>query len=167
MKIDVTWTITAIIAVSSFLSPIAVAIINNLHQAKMRKMELDHDRQIKELNLKQQAIIRQTDICYADKKNACSEVLRCAGTFASNKKSTEKYKNLHSAIDTAFLFCSYGTRRYLDYFLEQIDQTFFGDGLSESERISYSNEVSALANALSNDLESTKPVVDSEDSEYQ
>ena len=121
LKIDVTWTITAIIAVSSFLSPIAVAIINNLHQAKMRKIELDHDRQIKELNLKQQAIIRQADIYYADKKSAYSEVLRCAGTFASNKKSAEKYRALHSAIDTAFLFCSYGTRSYLDYFLELDD----------------------------------------------
>ena len=33
MTFDVTWTITAIIAVSSFLSPIAVAIINNMHNS--------------------------------------------------------------------------------------------------------------------------------------
>ncbi len=43
MNVNITWTITAIIAVSSFLSPIAVAIINNLHHAKMRKLELEHD----------------------------------------------------------------------------------------------------------------------------
>lgn len=48
LKFDITWTITAIIAVSSFLSPIAVAVINNLHHAKMRRMELDYDRHIKE-----------------------------------------------------------------------------------------------------------------------
>ena len=43
MTFNITWTITAIIAVSSFLSPIAVAIINNHHHVRIRKMELEHD----------------------------------------------------------------------------------------------------------------------------
>lgn len=69
MSLDITWTITAIIAVSSFLSPIVVAIINNRHQARLRKYELEHDRQIKQIDLNQQALIRQADVYYADKKS--------------------------------------------------------------------------------------------------
>lgn len=165
MKIDVTWTITAIIAVSSFLSPIAVAIINNLHQAQMRKMELNYNRQIKELDLKQQAITRQTGIYYFDKKTAFSDVLKYAGRFASQKYDLTSYNLLHSAIDVAMLFSSYETRSALNIFLDHVDHIYFGTGASEEERANYSDAVSFLASSLNLELESTKPVVDSESSE--
>ena len=51
MTIEITWTITAIIAVSSFLSPIFVARINNKHQEKLRKLELEHDEYMRQLDL--------------------------------------------------------------------------------------------------------------------
>ena len=73
MTFDVTWTITAIIAVSSFLSPIAVAIINNMHNTKMRKIELEHDEYIRWLNFQQSTIINQFNVYYSDKKNAFAE----------------------------------------------------------------------------------------------
>ena len=57
MEINITWTITAIIAVSSFLSPIAVAIINNRHHAQIRKMELKHDEYMHWLDLQQSTTI--------------------------------------------------------------------------------------------------------------
>lgn len=68
MEINITWTITAIIAVSSFLSPIVVAIINNRHHARLRKMELEHDEYIRWLDLQQTTTVKQFDIYYADKK---------------------------------------------------------------------------------------------------
>lgn len=34
MDFQITWTITAIIAVSSFLSPVVVAVINNRHHSQ-------------------------------------------------------------------------------------------------------------------------------------
>lgn len=49
MKFDITWSITAIIAVSSFLSPIVVSIINNKHQYAMRKLELNANLADKQL----------------------------------------------------------------------------------------------------------------------
>ena len=162
LEFDITWTITAIIAVSSFFSSIAVAVINNHHHAKMRKMELDYDQRIKELDLKQQVIIRQADIYYADKKRAYSEVLKCAGNFSFQKQNTESYGILHSAIDNAILFCSSNTRNSLDSFLSKVNAKFLGGNLSEPELLEYSNEVSLLAVALSHDLESTKPVMDCE-----
>lgn len=42
MTIEITWTITAVIAVSSLLSPIFVALINNRNNAKIRNLELEH-----------------------------------------------------------------------------------------------------------------------------
>ena len=41
MKLDITWTITAIIAVASFLSPVIVTLFNNHHDYKVRKLEID------------------------------------------------------------------------------------------------------------------------------
>lgn len=43
MNFDITWTITAVIAVSSFLSPVVVSWMNNKHHYKMRKLELQSD----------------------------------------------------------------------------------------------------------------------------
>lgn len=52
MEIDLTWTITAIIAVSSFASSVAVALINNKQQQKMHQMDLDYDKSVAELRVK-------------------------------------------------------------------------------------------------------------------
>ena len=41
MKVDLTWTITAIIAVASFMSPVIVTLLNNRHDYKLRKLEVD------------------------------------------------------------------------------------------------------------------------------
>lgn len=67
MKFDITWTITSIIAVSSFLSPIFVACVNNWHHSKIRQLELEHDRALKRIDLQLQASIRQLDVYYNDK----------------------------------------------------------------------------------------------------
>ena len=77
MAIEITWTITAIIAVSSFISPIFVAIINNKHQIKMRRLELEHDEYMRQLDLQQQTMVRQFDIYYADKKSCFSQFFTC------------------------------------------------------------------------------------------
>lgn len=41
MKFDLTWTITAIIAVASFMSPVIVTLLNNRHNYKVKKLEID------------------------------------------------------------------------------------------------------------------------------
>lgn len=41
MKFDLTWTITAIIAVTSILSPVIVTLINTHHNYKIRRLEID------------------------------------------------------------------------------------------------------------------------------
>lgn len=41
MKIDLTITITTILAIAAIISPIATAIINNRYQLKLKRMELE------------------------------------------------------------------------------------------------------------------------------
>lgn len=59
MELNLTVTISVIIALVALVSPIAVAIINNRYQARLRKMELQHDLEVK-----------QMDVYYSEKKQA-------------------------------------------------------------------------------------------------
>ena len=161
MNFDITWTITAIIAVISFLSPIFVALINNHHHAKMRKMELEHDEFLRKLDLQQQISIRQADIYYADKKKAFSEFLYHAGQYAFSKHHEQIYENLLSASQQALLFCNAANQELLQKFIEETDR-LLGTGYSFDKRNEYSKFVSKVALALSRELESSKPVIDCE-----
>lgn len=160
MQFDVTWTITAIIAVSSFLSPIAVAIINNRHQIKMRKMELDHDDRIMQMNLQQQALTRQSDIYYSDKKVAFSDFTQCAGAFSLSRQSGERYHALHSSIDKALLFCNSENQKLLIDFRNYVDTEIYGSTYGQRERDEYSKALIEISLSLNRELELTKPVID-------
>lgn len=109
MKFDITWTITSIIAVSSFLSPVLVAIINNRHQRKMRKMELEHDIAVKKLT-----------IHYEDKKKAFSDFLFNAGIMCSNNVAYEIKQNFFACVQTASLFASAENQNLISKFASDI-----------------------------------------------
>ena len=160
MTIEITWTITAIIAVSSFFSPIAVAIINNRHHAKMRKMELEHDRTMYQLKLQEESILRQSQIYYSDKKTAFSEFTGKAGLFSMGKQSRNDYENLLSSINNALLFCSHENQMLLCEFQNYVDTKCFGYGYSAPERSEYAKKLNNIALSLNKELESTKPVID-------
>lgn len=162
MKFDITWTITAVIAVSSFLSPIFVAIINNRHHTKLRKMELEHDEYLKRLELQQHASIRQSDIYYSDKKSAFSEFVKCSGEFSIDRQRGGRYQVLHSAIDNALLFCNPKNQKHLNDFLNYIDTQVFGSTSGINERVEYSKRLNEICLSLNQELESTKPVIDCE-----
>lgn len=59
MELNLTITISVIIALIALISPIAVAIINNRYHMKLRKMELQYEISTK-----------QMDVYYSDKKQA-------------------------------------------------------------------------------------------------
>lgn len=163
MKFDVTWTITAIIAVSSFLSPIFVAIINNRHHAKIRKMELEHDECVRWLDLQQSTIIKQFDIYYEDKKKAFSHFAHDAGLFSFAKQNHHEYQALQASAHTAMLFCNESNCHLLSDFLEYADN-IFGDGYSKNERDEYTKTFTSVITSLNKELASTKPVIQREQS---
>lgn len=165
MNINITWTITAVIAVSSFLSPVAVAVINNRHHAKIRKLELEHDEYMRQLDLQQQLMTKQFDIYYSDKRNVFSELMDKAGNYIFNTQKTTSYNSLHASIDRAILFCSTDNQIKLYDFLKYTDE-IFGRQLSPNERSKYSETVNSLSLALNAELKSTKPVIDCERCEH-
>ena len=164
MEINITWTITAIIAVSSFLSPIAVAIINNHHHARIRKMELDHDKYMRWLDLQQSTTIKQFDIYYEDKKKAFSDFTHAAGIYSHGKKNAPDYQSLQSATHTAMLFCSTLNYDLLSDFLEYADK-ISGSGYTQPERDEYTKTLTTITTSLNEELASTKPVIQREPSE--
>lgn len=66
--LDLSWVITAVIAIAAFLSPVAVALINNHHAYKMKKLEFCHEENMKKLSLSHEAAQKQFEIYYTDKK---------------------------------------------------------------------------------------------------
>lgn len=163
MKFDVTWTITAIIAVSSFLSPIFVAIINNRHHAKIRKMELEHDEHIRWLDFQQSTIIKQFDVYYEDKKKAFSDFAHAAGLFSFAKQHSQEYQSLQSATHIAMLYCTPSNYDLLSDFLEYADN-IFGDRYTKNERDDYTKTLTTVITSLNEELASTKPVIQCESS---
>ena len=158
MKINITWTITAIIAVSSFLSPIAVAIINNRHHARIRKMELEHDEYMRWLDLQQATVIKQFDIYYADKKKAFADFANAAGQFSHSKQSINVYQSLQSTTHIAMLYCNKSNYDLLSDFLAYAD-SIWGNGYTKNERGEYTKTFTSIATALNKELASTKPVI--------
>lgn len=164
MKFNVTWTITAIIAVSSFLSPIFVAIINNRHQAKMRKMELEHAEHIRWLDFQQSTVIKQFDVYYEDKKKAFSDFAHAAGLFSFAKEEENEYQLLQASAHKAMLFCNQSNYDFLSDFLEYVDD-IFGSGYTKTERDEYTKTLTSIITSLNEELASTKPVIQCKPSE--
>ena len=160
--LDLSWVITAVIAIAAFLSPVAVALINNHHAYKMKKLEFCHEENMKKLSLSHEAAQKQFEIYYADKKTAFSEVLRSAGNFTASKQSLERYQNVHSAVDTALLFCDSQNQKTLISFMDKIDNEVFGSGSSREERTMYSSLIASLGCELNKELTSTKQIVEHE-----
>ena len=55
MTFDLDLTIAGILSISSIISSVGIAIVNNKHQAKIHEDNLSHDQQIRKLELLQQA----------------------------------------------------------------------------------------------------------------
>lgn len=159
MNIDITWTITAVIAVSSFLSPIAVALINNHHNAKLRHMELLHDENIRWLDIQKETASHQFDVYYSDKKAAFSKIAISSGEFSLLCKSVDRYHALHSAIDEALLYCNPQNYYLLKNFQHYVTHEVFGKNLSSYDLDSYNETLASLLSSLNEELLSTQPVI--------
>ena len=154
---DLSWTITAVIAIAAFLSPIFVAIINNYHSRLMRKMDIVHEEKLKDIDAYLELAKKQFDTYYYDKKTAFSDFLSAAGKFSTNKQYSSSYAEVHSSLQCALVFCNHETQTLLIKFLEYIDTTAFGQSYVSSEREKYSAHLQEIALQLSKDLASTKP----------
>lgn len=155
--IDLSWTITGIIGCAALFSPIAVALINNHHAYKMRKLDIAHEERKTQMALAHEAAQKQFEVYYADKRIAFSTLLKEAGNFSTHKQDLDDYSSLHSAVDNAILFCNSDTQKFLISFIERIDEEIFGGSYTDRERTVYTSLITALGHQLNKELASTKP----------
>ena len=155
--VDLSWAITGIIGCAALLSPIAVAVINNHHAYKMRKLDIAHEERKAQMALAHESVQKQFEVYYADKRIAFSALLKEAGNFSTHKQALDNYCSLHSAVDNAILFCNSDTQEFLISFLERIDKEILGGSYTDRERAVYTSLITALGHQLNKELASTKP----------
>ena len=95
--------ITVVIGCVAFLSPIAVSLINNLHNSKMRVKEMAHERELKRIELHHELEVKQLDVYYKEKKEAFEQFLITAGRLLYNVGSTKGIPDLHAVAAAALL----------------------------------------------------------------
>lgn len=130
MEFNLTVTISVIIALVALISPIAVAIINNCYHERLREMELQHDLQVK-----------QMDLYYSEKKQAFDLFLQNAGSYRFIP-SQRKLDDLQSSAYSAILFCKEENMQEISDFLsfanEQYSITSNPSKMNEYNRLLFS-----------------------------
>lgn len=137
---DFTITLTVIISVIAFVSPIFVAIINNAHNTKIRKMELQNQLEQK-----------QFDTYYSDKEKAYAAFSNIAGEFIFNNAYADAYQKLSSSIYQVMLLCDENTKPLLNDFVDHFNSHCSTDDWKKI----YLFKLSSLTNALNKELYST------------
>lgn len=79
-------TVTIVIAISAIISPILVAIINNHHQAKMKKLEFKHQENLKNLEIKETHEKKVIDYIHS----IYESYLKSASRYISNPTNDNK-----------------------------------------------------------------------------
>lgn len=70
-------TVTIIIALAAIISPIFVALINNVHHSKLKKIELEHTERLKAQELNAQREERNIRYLYSIYENYLQSTSRC------------------------------------------------------------------------------------------
>lgn len=110
MNFDITWTITAVIAVSSFLSPVVVSWMNNKHHYKMRKLELQSD-----------LINNQISTLYNDKLTSYKKFIEVAGQYSMYSDSGRTYTKVNASLHESMILCDEITYPLLLEFQNKMD----------------------------------------------
>lgn len=105
MKINLTWTITTIIAICAFMSPIFVSIINNRYKLKMKKIDVERQNHKEYLDHKRKLIDSFfEDIAPASRNEPGSiEALNLIkDSYRLRPYVSKKEGNLYSAVAQSF-----------------------------------------------------------------
>lgn len=100
-----------ITAIAAIIAPVLVAIINNLHQRSLRKLELDHEITTMKL-----------DSLYTDKKEAFLNFLINAGKVGTDEAQHEPEMDFYGYTQVAILFASEENQKLISDFSSDIMQ---------------------------------------------
>ena len=148
-----TYAITTAVAVMALISPVIVAVINNRHQLKLRKAELESDK-----------LFDQANRIYSDKKVAYSNLISCASDFSVRLNGYVSYEKLISAINDANLYASDRVASQLDFFLDTVNESFHEhssdyNSLPQESINEFSSELFDLTKECRRDLAASKPEI--------
>lgn len=146
--IELSITITAIIALVSLLSPIVVTIINNQHQYKIKKMESRN-------SIKEKLIQNY----YLDKSTAFRTFLVNAGNYCSIYWNREFHTSMCASLENALLYCeNTETLELLLEFNQYINNKFStlrNDNKGIEDILEITNKLTYISIALNKELSDT------------
>lgn len=142
IETDFTLTITSIIALVALLSPICVALINNAHHAKIRKIELQNQLEQK-----------QFEIYYADKVKAFTNLTSHAGKLVTEVNSGQSYTDIFTHFHNALLLCNIENQLLITDFVTFVNtQLMSGQKPTKDWEKEYLSKLSALSISLNSEL---------------
>lgn len=148
--------ITVVIACVAFISPIAVALINNWHNSKMRIKEMAHEQDLKKLELDHQYAVKQLDVYYKEKKDAFQEFVKSIAYLVSSPYDSSQLQKLHSTAAQAILFCSEENKQRIKdllMFANRCEEN--GRCLTREETTLFTQKTNEISYHLNEELKST------------
>lgn len=97
--------LTVGVGFAAFLSPLAVAIINNRHARILRKAELKHAERIKQLDCEHSYSIEKLNAIFNSKNQAFLNLIECLAKFYDSPDDNGHRIQLLSAMYKAALYC--------------------------------------------------------------
>jgi len=147
-SINISFTITAIIALIALISPIFVTIINNRYQIKLKQIELNNNIQQKKF-----------ETYYIDKSNAFRSFLNNAGQYCSNYWKPEFHALMLSSLENALLFCECKTSTdaliAFSLYVNNKFSTLRNDNKNIEDILELSSKISELSIKLNQELLNT------------
>lgn len=135
MKLDSTITISIILAICALFAPSITAIINNRHQYKIRKLELQHDY-----------ISHQLDLIYQNKYEIYKVFLEEASKYSMFNDYANDFTSALASAQSTLLLCDKKTKPLLLQFIEGIENH------SSSNRQEYVNLLNCISDSLNREL---------------
>ena len=143
MQLDTTITISIILAICALFAPSITAIINNKHQYKMRKLELQHDE-----------YLHNFDIQYHNKYETYKNFIDAAGKYSMYNDYAGQYTEILSALQCALLICDSKTLPLLLEFQEYIKN------FSSIDREKYVKLFTSITESLNRELTALSRIQD-------
>ena len=134
MTFDLDLTIAGILSISSIISSVGIAIVNN-----------------------KQAESIQLNTYYSDKKKVFADFIKAANGYISNSSYFSSLAAVTASANNALLYCNDESRKGLLDFIDYVGSNFTTSGISESNLSEYNAKLISVCLILQKDLEETKP----------
>lgn len=140
-----------VVGLVAFISSIAVSLINNYHQRKLRSLELQHDLKVQTLKINSDLENKRLDTYFQEKISAFLNLIDLSSKFYHNPHDQQILTNLYSAIYIASIHCTRSDcRNSVTGFADTVSSFFYAKTPSDLE--SFKAQMDYLSYALDCEL---------------